>query len=203
MANCKVCLKRIDFDEKDPSAQIGENIISVYDVLTKIPVYGKFAYIRRGRWYWHVECYPDKLSIGKYNQEEYDLALGKAIDELREDSIPKGLHVKTAEHLKIAEDLLTKTSKERNDFSDTLTIQEESIKRLVLEKEEVEKEKEEVKRKALDYRERARIIKDDYDRVGRDKVALSEENAKLKKDLEEFEKLKTQLETLGVNVTPK
>ena len=62
MAKCKVCNQKLDFDERDKSVNIGQFLKTVNDKLVKIPIHGKFAYVRRGRHYWHMACYPGKLT---------------------------------------------------------------------------------------------------------------------------------------------
>ena len=71
MANCKVCNERIDFDRKDITAKIGESLIEIIDDKPiTVPVYGKLPYIRRGRWYWHPQCYPDTISVVQSKLDE-------------------------------------------------------------------------------------------------------------------------------------
>lgn len=189
MANCKGCNKRIDFDEKDKSVILGETLGSLDNALLKTPVFGKYAYIRRGRHYWHIDCYPDTLK-GLFDQDKFEEELSKAIDTLREDSSEDQNEIKV--------------------LKENFKIQEEAIKQLVLEKEEL-------KKAASNHHARARIIKEDYDRVGSEKVVVMEKNKtlveinmdqtekiqNLEKDLVEFEKLKKQLKDLGINGTPK
>ena len=86
MAKCKICNKRIDFDERDGSTVIGKVLKTVAGKLIKVPEYGKFAYIRRGRWYWHPECYPDKLNIKTLVDDEKINAMAEELQKTLEEN---------------------------------------------------------------------------------------------------------------------
>jgi FtsZ-binding cell division protein ZapB len=165
MANCKVCNKRIDFDELDRSEKIGETIQEVDDKIIQIPQYGKFPYIRRGRWYWHVGCYPDKLPIKTDKKASSDLQVLKIeFNNLKEEN----------SELKTQLGSATKTIDLTKGSTQSLMDENANLKK-----------------------DMASIITAGKT-MSDANAELNTENSQLKKKLEDYEKLREQLKSLGI-----
>ena len=173
MVKCKVCNKRIDFDEKDKSVVLGENLKTVGEELIKIPEYGKFAYIRRGRWYWHPQCYPDNLGISNIIDEKSVEIKTKQIQSMEET-------------LKATHDELQKTLEENSKLIDDVAKQtaraDDSVK---LHNEVVEE-----RHRCFDE---LSIYKTDYAKLKNQKELLEIQMKAARLKIDELEKFKADL----------
>lgn len=220
MANCKECGKRIDFDELNKDDQIGEDLQEVDDKIIKIPKFGKFPYIRRGRWFWHVECYPDKLPKDRRTAEHVKV-LQKQNAEITKayDLVTEEQYKLTADYTKAIE-AGQRMFSEKNIYKDSLEklreIRETESKQLLEKEMKLESNNtvlavnmKTIKTELSNFKKEAlakeNLLELNVNRLNKQIDALTDKNIELnekivdlKSQVEECDKLREQLKDLGL-----
>lgn len=186
MAKCKICNGRIDFDQRDRSVEIGSKLVTTDNVLIKVPEYGKFAYIRRGRWYWHPECYPDKLMIQMSESDvNFDEKLNATVDQLKISKDKNGIlsTLNKSQALLIAE-LKEEIEKQIARGADFETLHNEAVEENLLHKN--------------DFDEKLRLaVANSLSRVTEERNKLFDENGQLTQETDELRvRVDSQAETI-------